>query len=355
MNRNCGLYFTEKACTPMKRPSRFLPLQILPFAIVAALAFLSLRTAAQTCQTADDMDAQLRAALTTAGQRYFDMAAKGDTVSLRQNSIPAVASDFAGIEALVKDRQPTLAGVQPAVKSAFLLSAENLAANQRPEFYCGVFGKNGQTADSAEFYIPDLQPGKYAVVLIDAASTQGRTMFSEVLQQIGNDWKLGGLYIRSAQTAGHNSDWFVAQARQFKARNQLRNAWFYYAEARSLVSPVPMMSTLATDRLYDEMQAVRPTDLPAAGKAASLADGAASYTLTAAFLAGVDSDLDLVVRHESANAGDNNLAYQENVNLIKALVTKFPELRDGFAGVVARSVDSSGHDYGTLVSMKDIK
>ena len=31
------------------------------------------------------------------------------------------------------------------------------------------------------------------------------------------------------------------------------------------------------------------------------------------------------------------------------------ELRDGFAGIVARAVDASGQDYGTLLAMKDIK
>jgi hypothetical protein len=41
--------------------------------------------------------------------------------------------------------------------------------------------------------------------------------------------------------------------------------------------------------------------------------------------------------------------------VIKALVAKFPELREAFAGVVARAVAPSGRDYGTLLGMKDIK
>jgi hypothetical protein len=41
--------------------------------------------------------------------------------------------------------------------------------------------------------------------------------------------------------------------------------------------------------------------------------------------------------------------------VIKALVTKYPELRDAFAGVISRAVDPQGHDYGTLLPMKDIK
>ena len=41
--------------------------------------------------------------------------------------------------------------------------------------------------------------------------------------------------------------------------------------------------------------------------------------------------------------------------MIKALVTKFPEFREAFAGVVARAVEPSGRDYGSLMAMKDIK
>jgi len=36
-------------------------------------------------------------------------------------------------------------------------------------------------------------------------------------------------------------------------------------------------------------------------------------------------------------------------------VTKYPELREAFAGIVVRAVDSGGHDYGTLLGMKEIK
>ena len=68
-------------------------------------------------------------------------------------------------------------------------------------------------------------------------TSAGRIMFSEVLQQVGTDWKLGGLYIKPAQVAGHDSEWFLARAREYKTKGQLHNAWFYYEEARSLISP----------------------------------------------------------------------------------------------------------------------
>jgi hypothetical protein len=310
---------------------------------------------AQSCQTASEIDAASKSGIQTTAQRYFDMAAKGDAASLRQNAIPSLASDFAGIEGTIKENQPNLAGVQATIKSFFLLDASGPAPIPNAEFYCGVFGKNGQTANSAAFYLNNLPPAKYAVVILDATSSAGRTMFSEILQQVGTDWKLGGLYIKAAQIAGHDSNWYLTRAREYKTKGQAHNAWFYYEEARSLISPLPFMSTLATDNLYDESQNLQPTDIPSGGKTTDLPAGGVTYKVMAVFPQAVEKDLDLIVRYQSANVANTNLAYQDNVAVMKAVLQKWPELREAFAGVVARAVDASGRDYGTLLAMKDIK
>lgn len=319
------------------------------------LALLPWSARGQSCQTSAELDAATRNAITTTAQRYFVMTSNGDTASLRQNAIPSLASDFTGIESTVKDNQPNLAGAQGAIQTSFLLDASGSAPTPNAEFYCGVFGKNGQTANSAAFYLNNLPPGKYAIVLIDAKSAKGRTMVSQVLEQMGGNWKLGGLYIKAAQISGHDSDWFLAQARQYKAKGQLHNAFFYYEEARSLISPLPFMSTLATDKLFDESQNLQPTDMPLGGKTADLSAGATTYRLTAVFPQMVGNDLDLIVKYQSADVANTNLAYQNNVNVMKALVAKYPELRDAFAAVVARAVSATGQDYGTLLAIKDIK
>ena len=67
------------------------------------------------------------------------------------------------------------------------------------------------------------------------------------------------------------------------------------------------------------------------------------------------NDLDVVVKYQSADVSNTARAFQENTAVIKALVAKFPEFREAFAGVVARAVEPSGRDYGTLLAMKDIK
>ena len=319
------------------------------------LAFSPLSARSQSCQTSGELEDTTRTSITSAGQRYFDMAAKADVASLKLNAIPTLAADFSAVEATVKDHQKDFAGAQGTVKSAFLLETEGATPAPHAEFYCGVFGKNGQTSGSAVFAFDNLPPGKYAVVLLDATSPPGRSMFSVILQMIAAEWKLGDLYIKPAQVAGHDSDWFLARAREYKTRGQTHNAWFSYVVARNLISPLARMSTLATDKLYDESQSVRPADLPFDGKTVDLVAGTAIYKVTAVFPEVVGNDLDLIVKYQAADISNTNQAYQNDIAVIKAVVAKYPEIRDAFAAVVARAVDPTGHDYGAMLPMKDIK
>lgn len=324
--------------------------------VLAVMTCWAVDLAAENCVTASDMDPATRTALLSAGQRYFDLIAKGDAASLRQSAIPSLASDFSGIEATVKDNQSALAGSKGTARPPFLLEADATAPIPRAEFYCGVFGRNGQTADSAAFYLNNLPPGEYAAVVFDAPSSKGGVYtVSFILQQIASDWKLGGLYIKAAQTGGHNSDWFLTRAREFKTKGQAHNAWLYYLEARSLISPLPFMSTAATDKLYDESQKAQPADWPADGKTVDLPAGTTTYKLVDLFPEVVGNDLDLIVKYQVPDVSNTSLAYQSNIAVMKALLAKYPELRDAFTGVVARGVDPNGHDYGTLLAMKDIK
>ena len=310
---------------------------------------------AQVCQSAADMSASVRTALETAAKRYFEMSARDDTTALKQNSIPSVAASFAGIEAAVKENQAAFSGAQVTVRAPFLLTADGTQPLARAEFLCGVFGRTGQTKDSAVFVLNNLPPGKYAVTILDVNGGHTALTLTFILQQQGSDWKLAGFSARTSQAAGHDAAWFIEHARDFKAKSQIHNAWLYYREAIALSAPVDFMSTLSTDKLYDETQTALPSDVPADGKTVDLNAAGKVYHLTDIFPLAEGNDLDVVVKYQAADISDTALAFQENSAVIKALVAKFPEFRGAFAGVVARAVDPSGHDYGTLLAMKDIK
>lgn len=320
-----------------------------------ALLSVAASAGAQTCQSATDMEAAVRTALETTAKRYFDLAARGESATLRQSTIPSLAGSFGGIEAAIKENQPAFAGAQASVRPPFVLNADGNQPLAHAEFLCGVFGSTGQTRDSAVFVLNGIPPGKYAVVIVDAKGAQDTRTLAMILQQLGADWKLAGFYARSAQVNGHDAAWFTQRAREFKTKGQSRNAWLYFREAIMLTTPADFMSTLATDKLYDEAQSVRPNDLPADGNVVDLSAGGATHKLTAIFPLSVGGELDLVVKYQAADISNTAQVFQTNNTLIKALVAKYPEFRDAFAGVVARAVDPSGQDYGSMLPMKDIK
>lgn len=317
------------------------------------IILVSSAAAGQVCLTASDMDGPARAALENTSHHFFEMASKGDVAALRQNAVPSVASDFNGIEIAVKDNQAAFSQSQSTERSQFLLKAEGNAPLPRAEFLCGVFGPNGQTTSSVVFILNNLPPGNYAVVIFDVAAAAGPRTLTLVLQQQGsnNDWRLAGFYCKPSQLEGHDANWFATRAAEFKAKGQTHNAWFYYLEARDLAVPVPFMSTLASDQLYDQMQAVKPPDLPpgdliAAGK---------TFRLTSMFPVAVGNDFDVEAKYQSADISNTQKTFEDNMAVIKALVAKYPELHDAFAGVIARAVDPAGRDFGSLLATKDIK
>jgi len=323
------------------------------FVATLAALFISLATAAnaQTCLTAEEMDAAIKSALTGAAQRYYGWVGQGDVASLRQNAIPGLAANFGGIEAAVTENKANLAGTMPSPRPPYLLKLDGSAPIERAEFLCGVFGANGQTPTSAVFAIPNLPPGNYAVAVLDASTAKGPYTVSFVLQQEGTTWKFAGFYVKAAQAAGHDGQWFVTKAREFKTKGQMRNAWLYAAVARDMLVPVPFMSTMVTDKLYDEFQSVKPADLPpsdisAAGK---------TFKVNSLYLLPVNNELDLILKYASADVSNGTQTFQDNQAVMKALVAKYPEFRGAFDSVVVRAVEPSGRDFGSLLPMKDIK
>lgn len=316
-------------------------IQLCPRWFVAPFLALLLPAAAayaQTCLAAPDMGAPMRTALESTAQRYFEMSAHGDTAGLRQNSIPGLASSFGGVEAAVKDNQASFAGAHATARPPFLLTADGPEPMPRAEFLCGIFGSSGQTSQSAVFVLNNLPAGKYGVVILDVRGGKESSTLTLILQQAGTDWKLAGYYARSTEAAGHDGAWYEQKARDFKKKSENHNAWLYYREAIALSSPVDFMSTLASDKLYDEAQSAQPADMPMNGTTVDLTAAGKTYRITEIFSLAVGSDLEVVVKYASPDISNTQKTFQDNMAVIKALVGKYPELREAFAGVVARAV-----------------
>jgi hypothetical protein len=325
------------------------------FGWVTAILLVTTAAQSQTCETAGSIEAAARSSIEAAATLYFEMASKGDSAGLQQHSIPAVAGAFGGIEAAIKESQTTFKGAQAKVRPPFLLDAEGTEPLARAEFLCGVFNQRGQTANSAVFTLTNLPPGKYAVAIVDAQGSPNANTLTLILQQTGAQWKLAGFFSRATQLGGHDVAWFAQKSRDFKAKGQNRNAWLYFREAIFLGVPVDFMSTMATDRLYDESQTVQPSDLPVNGSVVDMNAGTKSYKLTAVYPEAMGNDLAVVARYQAADVSNTVETFKENMIVTRTLVAKYPEFRDAFAGVVSRAVEPSGRDYGSLLMMKDIK
>ena len=352
-----------------------------------AAVWLAPVAVAQVCQTASDMDASVRAVLEGTAKRYFDMAARADMAALQQNSIPALSASFAGIETAVKDNQEAFTGAEVGARPPFLLVAEGSEPLAQAEFLCGVFGKSGQTSLSTVFELSNLPPAKYGVVILDVSgtpasgtggATQDARTVTMILQQVGSEWKLGGFYVRLSEAGGHDAPWFAERAREFKTKGQVWNAWLYFRQATILATPVDFMSTLVTDRLYDETHAVQPGELPSVdhpltvvgqgggtepaasqrppkpGDSLNISKGAKNYPVTQIFPLAIGKDLVVVVKYSTTDVSNTAHVFQDNMAVIRGVVAKFPELRNAFAGVVARGVEPSGRDYGSLLMMRDV-
>ena len=321
--------------------------------LLCGLALLTESAMAQNsgvCTNPGDMDPATRTAVDNTALRIFQQSQSGDYAGLRANSIPAVSSSFAGIESAVGENQANLKGAQASVRSEYLLDATNTSGSGRTEFFCGVFN----SPDRVGFGINNLPRGTYAIVILDVKGGKSPITLSTILQNSGT-WRLAGFYARPTQLAGHDGDWYVAQARAYKAKGQNHNAYFYYLEGWELLAPVGFMSTMKLDTVADELNAVRPSDLPAPTSPVALAANGKTYQLTQLFPTPVGDALDIVVKFRVPSIADQSAAYLDNVNVMKGLLAKYPELRDAFAGMVARAVEPGGNDYGTLLAMKDVK
>jgi hypothetical protein len=325
---------------------------VLVLSTLFAAALVS-RALAQSCETGPDLDVATKSAIENAAQRYFNMSMQGDVAGLKANAIPPVAADFRGIEQAVVDNRMYFAEGQPTITGTYFLDAsQSKGTLGRADFYCGIYNSSQRVG----FSIPNLPAGKYAVVIQKISGDKDPITLTMILQDAGGGtWKLAGYYPRLTSVGGHDGQWYLTQARQYKAKNQLHDAWFYYLTAWDLLAPVNFMGNPQLDKIADEMQSARPSDLPSEQSPMDLSANGKVFKVTELTPVPVGNDLNLRVRYQTADASNTALAFQDNMAVIRAIVARYPEVREAFNAVIARAVDSAGHDYGSLLAMKDVK
>jgi hypothetical protein len=324
------------------------------FVLALGAALCASPAAAEQCLTTGDMDAATKSAIENTARQFYGYAAAGDAASLRNQAIPALSGNFGGIERAVLDNRDAFAGTQANIYSTYILDATGGEPTVTSAmFVCGVYNSQNRL----EFSIPNLPAAKYALVIMEANGQKGPYWLSVILQQAGASWQLAGFYPKPRRIGDKGAGWFLTQARDYRAKGELHNAYFYYVTARDLALPVSFMNTRPVEKLDSEAQPIVPKDIPGEQPVAISAPSGKNYQVTQVFPVPVGTGMNLVIKYKAVGpVSDTRASFQNNMELMKAFAAKYPEYRNAFAGFVARAVDpATGQDYGTVLAMNDIK
>jgi hypothetical protein len=343
---------------PRKDSSSALVRSLIRFllCVAAILIALMLDARAESCQLATEMDANLKQQLRTTAVQDFGYVAANNVQAVAQNSIPEIANNMQGLTDLLQANAKDLAGATAEARSTFFLDATGGdQVLQNAQFYCGVFNPGNDT--KIGFSLNNLPAGKYGLVILDVKNSQKPYFYSFLLKQDANAWKIAGLFPRNRTIAGHDAQWYWQEARNYKAQGKVHNAWFYYLIAREIASPLPFIGTTKLDSFYDEVSKSEPTDLPEKNPMTIAGPNGKQFQVTSLFVVPDDKQpiLNLVMKYNAADISDTAKTFLDNKDAMKALLTKYPELREPFQNLVARAVAPSGQDFGSMLPVKDIQ
>ena len=305
---------------------------------------------AQTCQSKDELAEPARKAIETAAQQIFDQTASGDVNGLKANSAPSLQSNFNGIAGAVSDNKDAFKGAKAQLRNIYLIDT-GTSPDPNGVFYCGVFGGAGMNPNTAEFHLPGIPVGKYAITIQDFIGNKGPYALSIIFQDAGG-WKVAGYQIRPGSAAGHDGLWYLVQARDYKSKGQAHNAWFYYQNSLDLLEPATYLNTKMLGTITDESNSILPKDVPVDGKPVTFTAAGKSYKITDMTFFRNEKNFDLTVKYSVPSTADFNATQADARSLANAMVAQYPELKDGFNNIWVHAVDPNGGDVIGLVKLK---
>jgi hypothetical protein len=301
--------------------------------IAALLLAAPVVSLAASCTTQSELQPQDRDAVATAGQRLSVAVLQQDYSTLQGALFQGVAQDWNGIRGAIEDGAPLVKGGQPQLQSIYLLDASSATAPADTQFFCS----NASGALTVTLTMHALPPGKYAVILSDAAGAPlgGQMGIILVWDPTGAvpGWKLGGLSLRQGIIDGHDGVWYWTRARGLAATGAPWSAYYSYDMARYLLLPVDFISSPNMDKLMHEQSEIKGS--PTNSFPYSVTDGPRTWKIDSIR---VDTSLrqaDLGVTYDSLGISDPAAARTEAVAVLSALLKVHPKLRENFHGLWA--------------------
>jgi len=330
-------------------------------AILASVLLISGAVSAEVCTTQSKMAAADRDALASRARQLAAMVQANDVSGLHAATAAEYAKDFGGLGDVVAGVAPKLKDGTLVVEQVYLLDASDLkhgADGSLPaaQFYCSL----NQSPAEADFLIPGMGPGKYALAIVESENATSPWRLSFLMRQDQNQWDLAGFYPTTMWAAGHDGLWYWRQARTMAANNQHWNAWLYYLQAEDLLLPARFIQSTHLEKLRSERATVAP---PALSEGVSVqaplvvkaADGS-EYHFTGL---GVDDSLgkekiDVTAHLKVDQIGDVAAANKRNAAAMSALVAAYPELRNAFHGVWIFAQAPGQNPFATEQPMSEI-
>jgi hypothetical protein len=260
-----------------------------------------------------------------------------DYGTLQAALLPAEASEWSGIHDSVELGAPLVKGGQMQLRNVYLLDASAQTTTADTQFFCS----NASGSLTVTMNMRSLPPGRYAVILADAAGASLAGQLGIVLAWDTTGatpaWKLAGLTVRQGVFDGHDGVWYWTRAREMLKENEpVTNnwpAWFSYETARYLLLPVDFISSPNLEKLQQEQAQIKNS--PEDAFPYTLQEGDRSWKIDGIRLDPSLREPDLAVAYESSGVTDPAAVRTEATAVLSALLKAQPGLRRSFHGLWA--------------------
>jgi hypothetical protein len=316
---------------------------------------------AEVCTTQSQMQPADRDALAAAARSLAAKVEANDVSGLQAATAAEYAKDFTLIGPVVGSTSAKVKGGTPMVEQVYLLDGTQLkrgADGSLPEaqFFCSL----NKSVAEADFMISGLAPGRYGFAIVDITDLDSPWRMSFLLHQEQGQWTMAGFYPKALSAAGHDGLWYWTQARTMTAQKEHWNAWLYYQQAESLLTPVNFIQSTHLEKLKAEASAAAPPALSegVSADAPLVVKGpnGVEYHFTAL---GVDDSLgkdkiDVMTHLKVDQIGDPVAARKRNLDAMVALLAAYPEMRKSFHGVWMIADAPGQNPFATEQAMSDI-
>jgi len=298
--------------------------------LVSALLSAPWTARAASCTPEPELGSLDRDALSAIVTKVANAVMAQDESTLQSVLLPQEASQWDGIRATVEQAAPLLKGGHFQLRNLYLLDASEQTATADTQFFCS----NASGSLTVTLNMSALPPGRYAVVLADAAGAPLAGQIGIVLAWDGaaTAWKLAGLTIRPGVFDGHDGVWYWVRGRSL-AKADPWSAWYSYDAARYLLLPVDFLSSPNLEKLRQEQALIMPS--PQNAFPLSLPDGDRTWKIEAVGFDPTLHEADLGVVYQSTGVTDPAALRTEATAVLSAFLKTQPGIRANFHGLWA--------------------